>query len=125
MTVDSGSGDVGAIVVVDDEPALRLLCRINLESEGYRVREAGTAAELDRILAVEDVAAVLLDLGLGADDGAAVAKGLRERRPEVAIAFFTGSEAALGAEVRPLADAVLTKPFTLERLSETVRLLLA
>ena len=31
------------VLVVDDEPSLRLLCRVNLELEGYRVLEAGDA----------------------------------------------------------------------------------
>ena len=33
------------VLVVDDAPSLRLLCRVNLELEGYRVLEAGTLAE--------------------------------------------------------------------------------
>src|SRR5579884_1653728 len=31
-----------AVLVVDDEPAIRLLCRVNLELEGCRVLEAST-----------------------------------------------------------------------------------
>ena len=31
------------VLVIDDEPAIRLLCRVNLELGGYEVREAGTA----------------------------------------------------------------------------------
>jgi DNA-binding response OmpR family regulator len=109
------------IAVADDEPALRLLCRVNLEAEGYCVIEAGSADELERVLASREVAVVLLDIGLGRDDGVEVARRLRAERPETALAFFTGSERAIDDAVRGLADAVLAKPFTLELLSQTVR----
>ena len=43
------------MLVVDDEPSLRLLCRVNLELDGHHVREAGTVAdarrELERVTA--------------------------------------------------------------------------
>jgi DNA-binding response OmpR family regulator len=32
-----GVGGGAAVLVVDDEPAIRLLCRVNLELEGYDV----------------------------------------------------------------------------------------
>jgi DNA-binding response OmpR family regulator len=108
------------VVVADDDPALRMLCRINLELEGYRVLEAESARELDRHLEAEDVDLVLLDVRLGSDDGREVARELRGERPEIAIAFFTGS-APVEEQVGRLADGVLPKPFSLEALSEIVR----
>ena len=52
-------GSSRTVLVVDDEQAIRLLCRVNLELDGYVVLEAGTLdearAHLDRI----DVDAVL------------------------------------------------------------------
>ena len=32
------------VLVVDDEPAIRLLCRVNLQAEGFAVEEAGDGA---------------------------------------------------------------------------------
>ena len=114
-------GEDRAVVVADDDAALRMLCRVNLEHEGYRVLEADCADELERVLASDDVSLVLLDIHLGADDGVAVARVLRSARPDVAIAFFTGSAPVLSAATLALADGVLPKPFSLEQLSETVR----
>jgi CheY-like chemotaxis protein len=108
-------------VVADDEPSLRLLCRINLEGEGYRVLEAASEAEVDRLLEEEDVRALLLDIGLGAEDGVAIARRLRDDRPDVAIAFFTGSALPLAEAERSLVEDVISKPFSLEQLSETAR----
>ncbi len=114
----------GAVVVADDDAAVRMVCRVNLEFEGYRVFEAASADELDRVLSGEDVDAVLLDVHLGADDGVDVARSIRERRPEIRIAFFTGSaDRRETAGVR--SDGFLTKPFTLEDLTETVRQLVS
>ena len=40
---DHGGPRVKDVLVVDDEPSLRLLCRVNLELDGHIVREAGTS----------------------------------------------------------------------------------
>ena len=113
-------GDSRVVLVADDDASLRLLCRVNLEYEGYRVLEASSAAELEHAIDAEEVALVLLDVHLGQDDGVAVARGLREKRPEVRIVFFTGSASELPDEARRLVDGTLPKPFILEELSATV-----
>lgn len=106
------------VLVVDDDPALRFLCRVNLELDGYRVLEAGSKAEGIAALAAGGVDAVLLDLFLGDGDGGDLLASLGADRPPVAL--FTGSE-AVGAETRGKAEAVLPKPFTLDALRKTVR----
>jgi two-component system, OmpR family, KDP operon response regulator KdpE len=113
--------DHRTIVIADDDPALRLLCRVNLELEGYRVVEAESAAELDGALAAEEVSLVLLDVHFGTDDGVEVARRLRETHPALPLAFFSGTQPELSEDARHLADAFIPKPFTLESLSETVQ----
>jgi CheY-like chemotaxis protein len=117
----SAAGSGPTILVADDEPSLRLLCKINLEADGYRVLEAESEADLDRVLAEDDVTAVLLDIGLGSDDGVAIARRLRRERPDLPLAFFTGSALPLGQAERSLVDDVIWKPFSLAQLSETAR----
>ncbi|MBD0317237.1 MAG: response regulator [Thermoleophilia bacterium] len=109
-----------AVVVADDDAGIRLVCRVNLELEGYRVLEAATAEELRRVLAAEDVDAVLLDLHLGFDDGLALARGLHASHPDVGVAIFTGS-IQRPEEAAEFADDYLSKPFTLDELRDTVR----
>ena len=111
-----------AVLIADDDPAIRLLCRVNLELDGYRVVEAANADDVDGALASGDVRAVLLDVHLGPDDGLAVARELRRTRPDVKVALLTGS-AQRQADWDALADGFLAKPFRLEDLAETVRLL--
>jgi CheY-like chemotaxis protein len=65
-----------AILIVEDDPLLRHAFRLLLEDAGYRVQEAGTAAQaLDRV-AQERPALVLLDLGLPDRPGLDVARTL-------------------------------------------------
>jgi CheY-like chemotaxis protein len=112
--------DRPAVVVADDDDAMRMLCRINLELSGYRVVEAGSGEELERVLAgAETVALLLLDINLGDRDGMDIARALKEDRPEIPIAFLTGSGFSR-EEAAVVGDATISKPFTLEELTETV-----
>jgi DNA-binding NtrC family response regulator len=107
------------VLVVDDEPAIRLLCRINLELDGHRVLEAATLGEARDALA-EQPSLVLLDVHVGIDDGLDLLTEIRQDHPEMRVVLLTGT-ADLDAAERQLADDVLLKPFTLEQLASTVR----
>jgi DNA-binding response OmpR family regulator len=109
-----------AIVVADDDAAFRMLIRVNLELEGYRVLEAEDAARVQEAVSADAVSLVLLDVRLGDDDGIALARDLRADHPEVAIAFLTGSAIDLAQDAEGASDAVIPKPFDLDELSATV-----
>jgi DNA-binding NtrC family response regulator len=111
---------VATVLVVDDDPSIRLLCRINLELEGYAVVEAGTLDEARSELDAHDVAAVLLDLRVGTESGTGLLGDLHARRPPIPVAVVSGS-AELESADEALAAATLRKPFTIEQLLETVR----
>jgi DNA-binding response OmpR family regulator len=103
------------VLVVDDDDSLRMLCRVNLELEGYRVLEAPTVERAQELLHGENVDVVLLDVHVGSGDGFTVLGAVSGER----VALFTGSyevDELRATEV----DAVLRKPFTLTDLSETV-----
>jgi DNA-binding NtrC family response regulator len=110
------------VLVVDDDASIRLLCRINLELEGWSVREASTLAEAREQLADGAVAAVLLDVHVGTDSGVACLEELRAERPGTPVAMLTGS-ADLPEVEGITVEAVIAKPFTLEDLTDTVRTL--
>jgi len=115
-----GAASVTTVLVVDDDPALRLLCRVNLELEGYRVLEAATIEAAGDAVATEPVEVILLDVHVGTDDGRQFLRELRDAEVAVAVALFTGSS-TLDDESRELADAILPKPFALEELTSTVQ----
>jgi DNA-binding response OmpR family regulator len=108
------------VLVVDDDAAIRLLCRVNLELEGHRVFEAAYLDQARAVLAEEHVDVVLLDLHLGNERGLDLLAELRRDRPEVAVALLTGSPQARSPEEEATADAVISKPFEIEELGRTV-----
>jgi len=105
------------VLVVDDEPAIRLLCRVNLELEGYRVVEATSLGEARRLLAEGTIAAVLLDMRIGNERGETLLGELREGG--VPVIVVTGS-AEIDADWAKDADAVLGKPFAIDELLRAV-----
>jgi DNA-binding response OmpR family regulator len=115
--VDSPSHTV---LVVDDDRSIRFLCRVNLELEGWTVREAETLAAARRELEDRPVEVVLLDLHVGSESGLDFLDEVRRNYPAARVALLTGSaETSSAAGVG--AEAVIAKPFTLEQLVETVR----
>jgi len=107
------------VLVVDDEPSIRLICRINLEVEGYRVLEAATVAEARAAVAGEPVDLMLVDLRLGAESGLALLAELSDASSTVPALLLTGSESEEVGSGR-LAVGSLRKPFSLEELSSAV-----
>ena len=104
-------------LIVDDDPALRLLCRVNLELGGFDVREAATIAEAEAAIAAERPDVVLLDVHLGGERTTGLLA--RTREAGIPVALVTGS-VDIG-DYRDQADAVLGKPFVPETLVETAR----
>jgi DNA-binding response OmpR family regulator len=109
------------VLVVDDDAAIRLLCRVNLELEGQRVAEAATLGEARAVLEREPVQVVLLDLHIGNERGLDLLKELRRDRPAIAVALLTGSPQKRFPDEEAVADAVISKPFAIEELGKTVR----
>jgi DNA-binding response OmpR family regulator len=108
------------VLVVDDDASLRLLCRVNLELDGYRVLEAPDVAEAERLILADPVDVVLLDVHVGPESGIELMRTLRERGVAPPVVLVTGT-AQLDAGTRAEADGVVAKPFRLEELREVVR----
>jgi DNA-binding response OmpR family regulator len=104
------------VLVLDDDPSLRMLCRVNLELDGYRVLEASSVAHARAALASETVDAILLDVHLEDGDGRELLGALGPERPPAAL--FTGTEPA--EHIVGVADAVIPKPFEIGVLRATV-----
>jgi len=104
------------VLVVDDEPDVRLIARLVLTAAGFEVREVASGEEALAELAGErapDV--VLLDLRMPGLDGWAVLRRLRTDPAlgEVPVVVFTAdlsSQAEAPQELRA-GDVLITKPF--------------
>ena len=105
------------VAVVDDEIEVTRLLASYLQGRGYRVTQLHRGAELMALLQDDPPAIVLLDLGLGGEDGLAVARQLRERS-RCGLIIVTGRgdavDKVVGLEIG--ADDYVTKPFDLREL---------
>jgi DNA-binding NtrC family response regulator len=112
---------IPVVLVIDDEPSIRLLCRVNLELAGYEVREAATIDDA-RAELMDGIDLVLLDMHVGVERGETLLEELVQRK--IPVAVVTGS-VDLDAAAAKGATAVLAKPFTIEDLEATVARLAA
>ncbi|MDP1028588.1 response regulator [Sphingomonas sp. KR1UV-12] len=116
------------VLVVDDEPTVRMLVVDALAELGYACAEAGDGAEGLRILeAAEHIDMLITDVGLpGGMNGRQVAEAARALRPELKILFITGyaENAVLNHGHIARGMEVLTKPFAVDDLTARVDRLL-
>jgi DNA-binding NtrC family response regulator len=115
---------VSTVLVVEDDPSLRMLCRVNLELESYRVLEAGTISRAENVLAEEQVDVLLLDLHVGDRNGLELLPLLREEHPHVAVCLLSGTSDVDPPKSEGVAGFI-RKPFQLNELSDAVRQLAA
>jgi CheY-like chemotaxis protein len=103
------------VLVVDDDPAIRLVCSTKLQLDGYQVLEAADGQEglelaLDH---VPDV--VLLEISMPVLDGFGLAAALQanERTRELPLVFLTAEEDPLikAKAFETGAHGVIAKPF--------------
>jgi DNA-binding NtrC family response regulator len=119
-------GDAGGpaaparVLVVDDEPSIRLLCRVNLELEGHEVLEAHSLATARAVLDEDEVNVVVLDVHLRGERSDALVDECHAREPAIPVVLVTGSVEITHPGLSA-ADAILPKPFELDRLLSTVR----
>jgi CheY-like chemotaxis protein len=109
---------MATVLVVEDDPALRLLCSVNLELEGHRVLEASTIDAARAHLETEPIDIVLLDVHVGPDIGYELIEPIRNRG-EAPIVLMSGTAEVTQAD-RERVDAVLAKPFEPEDLAMLV-----
>lgn len=111
-----------SILVIDDEPQMRRMLRISLESAGYRVWEASTGEEGLVEAASRRPEVILLDLSLPGIDGIAALKRLREwYTAPILILSVLDAEKEKVAALDAGADDYVTKPFHTEELLARLR----
>ncbi len=124
-STQASTGDKRTVLVVDDEPTVRLLVTEVLVELGYTSLEAADGPSgLDILRSGEQIDLLVTDVGPpGGMNGHQLADAARVARPGLAILFITGyAEAAVSSEenLGP-GMLLLAKPFTLESLAARIR----
>ena len=113
------------VLVVDDEPTVRMLVGDTLSDLGYTGIEAADAASGLKVLQSDvKIDLLITDVGLpGGMNGKEMADAARELRPRLKVLFITGyaeNAAIINGQLEP-GMHVLSKPFPLDKLASRVR----
>ncbi|MFB2686145.1 two-component system response regulator OmpR [Shewanella mangrovisoli] len=105
--------ETSKILVVDDDMRLRALLERYLMEQGYQVRSAANAEQMDRLLERENFHLIVLDLMLPGEDGLSICRRLRQQGSTIPIVMLTAKgdevDRIIGLELG--ADDYLPKPF--------------
>ena len=114
------------ILLVDDDPGIRLSVQRSLEFEGYRVTTAEDGEAALIAIAAAQYDCVILDISMPRLDGLGVCRRLRQDGNDIPVLVLTARQ-QVADRVSGLdagADDYLAKPFALEELLARVRALL-
>ena len=110
------------ILVVDDEPPIRKLLRMGLNTQGYEVMEAPNGKTAIEMLG-QNPDLIILDLGLPDIQGLELLRKIRERNEGVPVVVLSsrGDEAGKVQALDLGADDYVTKPFSMDELLARMR----
>jgi DNA-binding response OmpR family regulator len=116
----------GRVLIVDDEPSVRLLCRVNLQFAGFEIVEAENGAQGLELAQSEDFDLILLDVMMPDIGGHEVLRRLSERStvPVVFLSARTGPADLREGYALGAVDYI-TKPFDPIALGDKVREVMA
>jgi CheY-like chemotaxis protein len=113
------------VLVVDDEPDVLLLCRLNLEQQGFDVLEASNGRSALELLREERPDVVVLDLMMPGMNGYDVLETIRAdellRQTPILVLTAKSLQADRERTAEMGAAAFLTKPFLPSELCDLVR----
>ena len=115
------------ILVVDDDDALRVLVKSQLEGAGYQIDEAADGASAIEKLSGGVYDLMLLDINMPEKSGIDVLRFWKEKALKCRVIMLTGRVGfSIATESLKLgADEYITKPFSLEYLMSSIKRVLA
>jgi CheY-like chemotaxis protein len=120
----SGAG-TETILLVEDEPEVRMIARIALEAYGYTVLDASGGGDAIRIAGGHrgSIDLLLTDVVMPEMGGRELADRLRASRPSLRVLYTSGytDDAVLRSGVSEATESFVQKPFTLTTLAKKVR----
>ncbi len=126
--VDLRAHDNETVLVVDDEPTIRVLVMEVLDELGYTAIEAEDGSSGLRFLATAPrIDLLITDVGLpGGMNGRQLADAARVDRPDLKVLFITGyaENAVFGNGLLERGMQVIAKPFAMEVLATRIRVMI-
>lgn len=110
------------VLVVEDEPLLRIHAATLIEDAGYAPLEAASADEaIEQLETNPDIRAVFTDIDMpGSMNGLRLAAVIRDRWPPVEL-ILTSGHVTIEKSQMPDRGHFLTKPYTLDQLTTVLR----
>ncbi|KQN73448.1 response regulator [Devosia sp. Leaf64] len=110
-----------AVLVVEDEPLVRMDIVGELEDQGFHVLEAGNALEAIAILADNPVVNVVFtDVDMpGGVDGLELARIVRERSPQIQVVVTSGHRVVAETDLPPSVKFI-PKPYVPDQIIRTI-----
>lgn len=111
------------ILIVDDEPSMRLNLRELLGDEGYEIAEAANGEEAVRIVKKKPPSVILMDIKMPKMDGLRALRMIKKFSPDTPVIIFT----AFGTNEKPIetmkagAYDYLEKPFDVDELLNVLK----
>ena len=111
------------ILIVDDEPSIRLTLETGLSLKGFRISSASNGRDAVARLKTEKFDAVICDVVMPDGDGLSVVRGLREFDKDLPVILMTaqGSVETAFASLGEGASDFIAKPFEVAALAALVR----
>jgi DNA-binding NtrC family response regulator len=111
------------VLVVEDEPIIRMELVDSLVDFGFQVKEAGSLGEARQILQHGGVAALITDVALPDGRGDELALQARKSHAELPVIMTTGygDEVLKGEFAGQGYTAFLTKPYRAEQIADLLR----
>lgn len=112
------------ILVIDDEPGLRMLYAAELEDEGYEVVSAGNCGEAAATLESQQIDLVVLDIQIKQESGLEMLQEIVKERSDLPVILCTAYNCYKDDFSSWLADAYIVKSSDLTELKNEIRRLL-
>jgi putative nucleotidyltransferase with HDIG domain len=112
-----------ALLIVDDEAAIRKLLRHKLSGKGYRCEEASDAEQALNVLETNPIALVILDVKMPGKSGIELLPKIKSGYPDTAVIMATAVN-DINVAIQCLkqgADDYICKPFDLEEVSLSIQ----
>ncbi|MGA9527431.1 MAG: sigma-54 dependent transcriptional regulator [Terriglobales bacterium] len=116
------SQDLNSVLVVDDEPGMRMALQASLQRVGWRVETASGSSDAIKKFTANPFPLVVTDIRMPDGDGLSLMRQVRHSSPSTAVILLTafGSVPEAVEAIQGGACDYLTKPVSFEQLQTTV-----